>query len=76
MECEDCDFVTCFPFSLFLLLQKKKEGHGVNGSTPSAAASAAAAAGPLDPYAEDDEDQLRSIAKKFEEKYVITLFRN
>jgi hypothetical protein len=24
----------------------------------------------LDPFADDDEDQLRGIAKKFEEKYV------
>lgn len=24
----------------------------------------------LDPFADDDEDELRNIAKKFEEKYV------
>ncbi|KZS20743.1 putative Yemanuclein alpha [Daphnia magna] len=45
-------------------LTKKKESHATNGSTP------AVSAGPLlDPFAEDDEDQLRGIAKKFEEKY-------
>ncbi|KAI9557039.1 hypothetical protein GHT06_016836 [Daphnia sinensis] len=45
-------------------LTKKKESHATNGSTP------AVSTGPLlDPFAEDDEDQLRGIAKKFEEKY-------
>ena len=44
-------------------MQKKKEAGGhVNGS--------AAPALLLDPYADDDEDELRNIAKKFEEKYV------
>ncbi|XP_059350819.1 ubinuclein-1-like isoform X2 [Daphnia carinata] len=49
---------------LISALTKKKESHATNGSTP------AVSTGPLlDPFAEDDEDQLRGIAKKFEEKY-------
>ena len=47
---------------VFVVVQKKKDGH-VNGST-------AVPSRLLDPYADDDEDELRNIAKKFEEKYV------
>jgi len=47
---------------LLTSVTKKKEAGGhVNGS--------AAPALLLDPYADDDEDELRNIAKKFEEKY-------
>ena len=49
----------------YFLFQKKKENQITNGSTKTAAPP-----GPLDPFADDDEDQLRNIAKKFEEKYV------
>lgn len=60
-----------FPFFSFLFLfrgsgQSQKKDAGTphqNGSTPAG----------LDPFASDDEDQLRNIAKKFEEKYVSTL---
>ena len=39
-----------------------------------AAATSIPAAGGIDPYAEDDGDQLRNIAKKFEEKYASFIF--
>lgn len=54
--------------SIFAFCQKKKESsHVTNGSTPGGPGKPSTA---LDPFAEDDEDHLRSMAKKFEEKYV------
>ncbi len=44
----------------------------MNGSTATGANNSTAPPA-LDPYADDDEDQLRSIAKKLEEKYVIKI---
>ena len=44
-------------FNILPLLQPRKDGK-TNG------------VGPLDPYADDDEDQLKNLAKNLENKYV------